>query len=133
MYIYNINHQQENKKYIRYLLLSILAIVGCQAIFYSLAVQSQIAYGQARQMAHDTGIKTGGNPYAIAVNPKTNMIYVVDKFQKKVSFIDGENDKVVRTVNIPNVIQHNFSYNNTDTRSSIAAASLCMLVFEKRE
>jgi DNA-binding beta-propeller fold protein YncE len=67
------------------------------------------------------GIKIGGNPYAIAVNPKNNTIYVVDKYYKKISFIDDDIDKVTRTVIIPNSKTPALSkYNVTDFSSAIA-------------
>ena len=56
---------------------------------------------QDKNKPENTGIKLNGNPYNVAVNTNSNTIYVVDKFYKKVSFIDGNNDKLTRIVTIP--------------------------------
>ena len=46
------------------------------------------------------GIKVGGMPYSIAVNPSLDVVYVADKFSKKVSFIDGSTGELIRKVNL---------------------------------
>ena len=47
-----------------------------------------------------TGLRIGSNPDAIAVNPKTDTIYVAHASSKRISVIDGHTDKVIKTIAI---------------------------------
>lgn len=70
----------------------------------------------------ETGLKIGGNPFQVAVNPHTNMVYVIDKFSKKIVFIDGSTDRLINTVSLastkPVVLGFNVS-NLHELRSDI--------------
>jgi DNA-binding beta-propeller fold protein YncE len=48
------------------------------------------------------------------------MVYVVDKYYKKISFIDGDTDRVIKTVVIPNDSPASLKYNVMDISSYIA-------------
>jgi YVTN family beta-propeller protein len=45
-----------------------------------------------------SGIKVGWNPSDIAVNPETNMIYVIYSSSTAVSVIDGNTDSIINTI-----------------------------------
>jgi YVTN family beta-propeller protein len=49
-----------------------------------------------------TGIKIGGHPYAIAVDPKSNIIYVAGILPKKIFTIDGSSNRQVNTISLTN-------------------------------
>jgi YVTN family beta-propeller protein len=85
---------------------------------------------QDKNKPENTGIKLNGNPYSVAVNTNSNTIYVVDKFYKKVSFIDGNNDELTRIVTIPTSKTPALSkYNLTDISSAIALDSDLNLLY----
>jgi YVTN family beta-propeller protein len=60
------------------------------------------------------GIIIGGIPYSMAINPDTNIVYVADKFSKRISFIDGNTGEVIQKVNLT-------SDNTSPNSSSIRA------------
>ena len=87
-------------------------------------------HGQSQINSVDTGIKLGGNPYAITVNPESNTVYVVDKFYKKISFIAGDTDKLIRTITIPTSKTASLTNTNiTDFSSAITVDSRSNLLY----
>ena len=76
-----------------------------------------------------TGIKLGGNPFSIAVNPSANIIYIADKLIKKITFLDGNTDRQIKTVTITNNKSSNLSANPEDLKSSIAFATSVNLLY----
>jgi YVTN family beta-propeller protein len=110
----------------RILLALLIILTFIHIIPFTLAVQSASDY---QQNPKNVGIQVGGNPYGIAVNPKSNMIYVVDKFYKKISFIDGENDKGLKTITISNTTLHDSRYVIDDFSTSIAVNPSLNLVY----
>jgi YVTN family beta-propeller protein len=56
-----------------------------------------------RDKASATIVKVGKGPVALAINEKTNRIYVANNGGGSVSVIDGTNDAVVATVNVGNL------------------------------
>jgi YVTN family beta-propeller protein len=101
--------------------------------YINLAINEALAAGENTQTAslrpQDKGIKIGGNPYGIAVNSDNNIIYVIDKFYKKISFIDGDTDRIIKTVTIPNNRPTNFKYNISDISSAIAVDQRFNLIY----
>ena len=95
----------------------------------ALAINEKTHLKVASIRPQDRGIKIGGNPYGIAVNSDNNMIYVIDKFYKKISFIDGDTDRIIKTIIIPNNRQTNFKYNVSDVSSSIAVDRRFNLIY----
>jgi YVTN family beta-propeller protein len=101
--------------------------------YINLAINEALAAGENTQTAslrpQDKGIKIGGNPYGVAVNSDNNIIYVIDKFYKKISFIDGDTDRIIKTVTIPNNRPTNFKYNISDISSAIAVDQRFNLIY----
>jgi len=101
--------------------------------YINLAINEALAVDEKTQAAslrpQDRGIKIGGNPYGIAVNSDNNMIYVIDKFYKKISFIDGDTDRIIKTVTIPNNRPADFKYNISDISSAIAIDQRFNLIY----
>ena len=55
-------------------------------------------------------VRVGKEPNAVAVNPKTNKVYVTNKKSNTVSVIDGKTNKVIATVKVgpePNAVRVN--------------------------
>ena len=48
----------------------------------------------------EKGIKVGGMPYFVSMNPKINTVYIADKFSKRITFMDGNSGKIIRKVNL---------------------------------
>ena len=49
-----------------------------------------------------TGFKVGDGPWGIAVNPRTNMVYVANSQENTVSAINGSNNEIVSNIAIDN-------------------------------
>ena len=80
------------------------------------------AQTSSQGLASSTGLKIGGNPFKVAVNPNTNTIYVIDKFSKRISFIDGNTDRRIGTTYVTNIKPVTLGFNRsniTDFRSDI--------------
>jgi len=67
-----------------------------------IAIPYQIYAQPSTQGNAITGIKLGGHPYAIAVDPKTNIMYVAGILPKKVFTIDGSSYKQINTIILSN-------------------------------
>jgi YVTN family beta-propeller protein len=63
-----------------------------------IAIPYQIYAQPSTQGNAITGINVGGHPYAIAVDPKTNIIYVAGILPKKIFTIDGSSNKQTNTI-----------------------------------
>jgi len=67
-----------------------------------IAIPYQIYAQPSTQGNAITGIKVGGHPYAIAVDPKANIIYVAGILPKKIFSIDGSSNKQSSTIILSN-------------------------------
>jgi hypothetical protein len=63
-----------------------------------LAVGSSVDDQNNQSRLAETGIKTGRNSTAIAVNPNTDMVYVTSKDSDTVSNIEGKTNKIVHNI-----------------------------------
>ncbi len=67
-----------------------------------IAIPYQIYAQPSTQGNAITGIKLGGHPYAIAVDPKANIIYVAGILPKKIFTIDGSSNRQASTIILSN-------------------------------
>jgi DNA-binding beta-propeller fold protein YncE len=82
--------------------------------------------------ALDAGIRVGGSPFRLSVDPTTNMVYVVDKFSKKISFLDGVSDRVAKTVTLARIepISEGFNRSNLhELKSDISIDPVTKLLY----
>jgi YVTN family beta-propeller protein len=79
---------------------SILAVVLVMVITNIIAIPYQIHAQSSTQGNAITGIKVGGHPYAIAVDPKTNIIFVAGILPKKILTIDSSSNRQVNTISL---------------------------------
>jgi hypothetical protein len=78
-----------------------MAVVIAVVTINIIAIPYQIYAQPTTQGNAITGIKVGGHPYAIAVDPKTNAIFVAGILPKKIFTIDGSSNKQVSLSNTP--------------------------------
>src|SRR5215467_4178292 len=81
---------------------SILVIVLVMVITNIIAIPHQMHAQPSTQGNAITGIKVGGHPYAIAVDPKTNIIFVAGMLPKKIFTIDSSSNRQVNTISLSN-------------------------------
>src|ERR1700758_5234464 len=81
---------------------SILTVVLVMVITNIIAIPYQIHAQPLTQGNVITGIKVGGHPYAIAVDPKTNIIFIAGILPKKIFTIDGSPNRQVNTISLSN-------------------------------
>jgi YVTN family beta-propeller protein len=77
---------------------SIIALLIAVVTINIVTIPYQIYAQPSTQGNAITGIKVGGHPYAIAVDPKTNIMYVAGILPKKIFTIDGSSDKQINTI-----------------------------------
>ena len=75
-----------------------------------------------------TGIKVGGSPYAITINPGTKMVYVADKYSSRISFIDGNSDRKIKSVKV-NITEPPALPNRPELRSGITIDNATNLIY----
>jgi YVTN family beta-propeller protein len=107
----------ESSYQITYFLDSLIKSYNNLAINEALAIDEKIQVSSLRPQ--DRGIKIGGFPYDIAVNSENNLAYVIDRFYKKISFIDTDTDEIIKTITIPNGGSPNSKYNISSLSSAI--------------
>src|SRR5215831_1316468 len=91
-----------------------------------IAIPYQIYAQPSTQGNAITGIKLGGHPYAIAVDPKTNILYVAGILPKKIFTIDGYSDKQVNTI----ILSNNPAFNaSAKLFPYVAVSSTVVLAF----
>jgi len=81
---------------------SILAVVLVMVITNIIAIPYQMHAQPLTQGNAITGIKVGGHPYAIAVDPKTNIIFVAGILPRKIFTIDGSSNRQINTISLSN-------------------------------
>lgn len=85
-----------------FLILSILtfsfAFIGMVNVASAVSNSTNIAISHI--VTTGKGIKVGGIPYAVSINPNADIVYVADKFSKRISFIDGSTGNVIIKVNL---------------------------------
>lgn len=81
---------------------SILAVVLVMVLTNIITIPYQMHAQPSTQGNAITGIKVGGHPYAIAVDPKTNIIFVAGILPKKIFTIDGSSNRQVNTISLSN-------------------------------
>jgi YVTN family beta-propeller protein len=81
---------------------SILAVVLVLVITNIIAIPYQMHAQPSTQGNEITGIKIGGHPYAIAVDPKTNIIFVAGVLPKKIFAIDSSSNRQVNAISLSN-------------------------------
>ena len=79
---------------------SIIGIVIAAVTINTIAIPYQIYAQPPTQGNAITGLKVGGHPYAIAVDPKTNIIYVAGILPKKIFTIDGSSNKQTNVISL---------------------------------
>src|SRR6201997_4130528 len=79
---------------------SILTVVLVMVITNIIAIPYQIHAQPLTQGNAITGIKVGGHPYAIEVDPKTNIIFVAGILPKKITTIDGSSNRQANTISL---------------------------------
>jgi len=88
----NITDSKQRLRYYISGIIILITIIGLTEVI----IQYDL-YAQQSRTPGNVGIKIGGTPYAITVNPSNNKIYVIDKFYKKISIIDGDTDRLIKT------------------------------------
>jgi YVTN family beta-propeller protein len=77
-----------------------MAINPATGKFYAVEPAHGTVAAVGRGIDGTTHIKTGDEPLALAINSKTNRIYVVNHGSGTLSIIDGERDAVLQTINV---------------------------------
>ena len=93
-------------KFVSISVIIIASAIGQQRIAYSKPAEDERAEGTASNKQSSTQqlgntvatVSVGEGPVGIAVNPNTNMIYVVNQISNTASVIDGKTNAVIKNI-----------------------------------
>ena len=93
-------------KFVSISVIIIASAIGQQRIAYSKPAEDERAEGTASNKQSSTQqlgntvatVSVGEGPIGIAVNPNTNMIYVVNQISNTASVIDGKTNGIVKSI-----------------------------------